>query len=81
MSSVMVFLHRLCPRMCSPLSLEQLSILCLIGDLDHSAIAVLPRCLRRSLLCTLPIVDICNLEDTDVVEGIDTESVWEEVRC
>lgn len=67
--------------MCSPLSLEQLSLLCIVGELEHLtlAVAVLPRHLYLNLLSNLPIADVCDLEHMRVTEAIDLESMWKQV--
>ena len=71
------------PEMFSPLSLEQLSLLCIVGELEHLtlAVAVLPRHLYLNLLLSLPVADVCHLENTRVTEAIDFESMWNEVGC
>ena len=59
------FSAQLDPEMCSPLSLEQLSLLCIVGELEHLtiAVAVLPRHLYHNLLSSLPVADVCRLDD------------------
>ena len=42
-------------------------------------ISSLPVRLRRDLLCLLPAVDICALENTSVAVGVSLEEVWENV--
>ena len=42
-------------------------------------LALLPRQIRKELLLSLPMVDICNLEETVVVEGIEMNDVWQNV--
>ena len=75
------FSAQLDPKMCSPLSLEQLSLLCIVGELEHLtiAVAVLPSHLYHNLLSSLPVADVCHLENTRVAEAIDFESIWKEV--
>ncbi len=66
-----------------PLSLEDQCLLHLIYHLEEytpETLASLPLHLRRRLLLNLPAMDICQLEDTAVTEGIDMEvSVWKEL--
>ena len=45
----------------------------------HKLLACLPPTLRRLLLVHLPIIDICQLADTCVFDGIDTEAIWEQI--
>ncbi len=63
-----------------PLSLEDQCLLYLVHHLEEytpETLASLPLHLRRRLLLNLPAVDVCQLEDTAVTDGIDMEvSVW-----
>ncbi len=66
-----------------PLSLEDqclLHLICHLEEYTPETLASLPLRLRRRLLLNLPAVDVCQLEDTAVTEGIDMEvSVWKEL--
>ncbi len=66
-----------------PLSLENqclLHLICHLEEYTPETLASLPLHLRRRLLLNLPAVDICQLEETAVTEGIDMEvSVWKEL--
>ena len=44
----------------------------------HELLACLPPTLRRPLLVHMPIVDLCQLENTCVFDGVDAEMVWKE---
>ena len=72
----------------SPLSLEKQCLVYIITNLDNippEYLALLPTRLRCQLLVNLPAVDICRLEKTEVVRGIDMcDDVWMNVdfqRC
>ena len=39
-------------------------------------LSLLPLSVRRKILRTLPIVDICQLEETTFVEGLDMVEYW-----
>ena len=41
-------------------------------------LALLPTRMRRKLLFQLPVADVCRLEETAVVEGVDMNPVWKE---
>ena len=41
-------------------------------------LALLPTRMREKLLLQLPVADICRLEETAVVEGVDINVVWKE---
>ncbi len=66
-----------------PLSLENqclLHLICHLEEYTPETLASLPLHLRRRLLPNLPAMDICQLEDTAVTDGIDMEvSVWKEL--
>ena len=42
-------------------------------------LALLSVRMREQLLINLPVADICKLEETTVVQGIDTNFIWREV--
>ena len=71
------------PTLRQPLSLQQVSILCVISNLESfppDILALLPLKFRRDLLLFLPPADIFQLEQTSVVDGIDMENeIWREV--
>ena len=63
----------------SPLSLEEfclLSIICHLGDIPAETVALLPLKFRKRLLLNLPVADVCRLEKTDAVNGIDMSRIW-----
>ena len=65
------------------LSLVDQCFLYLIFNLEEfppNYLVLLPRQIRKQLLLSLPMVDICNLEKTAVVEGIEMNDVWQSVR-
>ena len=43
-------------------------------------LALLPLKFRKELLHSLPLADVCSLEETQVVQGISMEEVWLEVH-
>ena len=51
-----------------------------LEEFPPNYLALLPRQIRKELLLSLPMVDICNLEETAVVEGIEMNDVWQSVR-
>ena len=61
---------------------ESLSEKCLRHIIMHleeyppSYLSLLPRSIRKEILWQLPMADICSLEDTGVVEGIDMAEYW-----
>ena len=64
---------------CLPLSLQHLSFVALLNDINSypvELLASLPRWLRRSLLDNLPALDACLLDGTAVAEGIDMDKIW-----
>ena len=68
------------------LSLQQSCMLALIFHLDRippEALRLLPRGLRLELLSYLPPADVCFLESTAVVHGLDLDGVWKKLyeRC
>ena len=65
------------------LSLADQCFLYLILNLEEfppACLALLPRQIRNQLLLSLPMVDICNLEETAVMEGIEMDDIWQSVR-
>ena len=61
----------------APLRLQ--SLLFIIGHLDqyrNETLALLPPRTWRELLLNLPVIDVCWLEGSGVIEGIDMEEVW-----
>ena len=65
--------------MSSPLSLETCCFLKLIGHLETfpcDSLALLPLRLRYVLIQNLPAADVCRLEQSRFVEGMDMEHVW-----
>ena len=64
----------------SPLSLENQCLVCIITDLDEfhpDYLALLPAQLCRKLLVNLPAIDICKLEKTEAVGGMNMcTDVW-----
>ena len=50
-----------------------------LEDYLSNVLALLPTSLRRKLLFHLPVVDVCHLEKTCFVEGIDMEAFWAEL--
>ncbi len=48
-----------------------------IQDFSPEFLSLLPQFVRYRLLLNLPVVDVCQLESTCVMEGIDTEKLWE----
>ena len=60
-------------------SLEDLCLSKLRSDLEQfptSLLSLLPLRLRHRLLFGLPAADICKLEESELVDGVDLESVW-----
>ena len=65
------------------LSLVDQCFLYLIFNLEEfppNYLVLLSRQIRKQLLPSLPMVDICNLEETAVVEGIEMNDIWQSVR-
>ena len=64
-------------------SLQELCNCKVIADLEHfptSLLSLLPLRVRRELLCSLPVVDVVQLERSqEVVQGIDMEQVWKTI--
>ncbi len=48
-----------------------------IQQFSPEALSLLPQAMRYKLLLNLPVVDVCQLESTCVMKGIDTETLWE----
>jgi len=70
------------PDVRQPLDLQQHCFLCLLAHLEEfppATLALLPQRMRQELLLMLPAADILQLEQTDVVEGVDMDEVWEVV--
>ena len=71
------------PTLQQPLSLQQVSILYVISNLESfppDMLALLPLKFRRDLLRMLPPADVFQLEQTSVVDGIDMENeIWKVV--
>ena len=62
-----------------PLSLETQCLrhlLCHLETFPPESLASLPVRLRRRLLANLPVADICLLEQTAVVDGVDMDELW-----
>ena len=62
------------------LSLQQSCYLCLVGHLhlySTELLSLLPTSLRRFLFAYLPAIDLQRIEQTSLVEGIDTSTYWE----
>ena len=43
------------------------------------SLSLLPKGFRLQLLHKIPIIDICRLEDTAFVTGIDMEPIWKQI--
>ena len=66
----------------SPMSLEEQCYLYLILHLEKflpEEISLLPLRERQRLLVNLPAADVCQLEETSVVEGVCMNEVWKEI--
>ena len=66
----------------SPMSLEGQCYLYLILHLEKflpEEISLLPLRERQRLLVNLPAADVCQLEETSVVEGVSMNEVWKEI--
>ena len=66
----------------SPMSLEDQCYLYLILHLEKflpEEISLLPLRERQRLLVNLPAADVCQLEETLVVEGVSMNEVWKEI--
>ena len=66
----------------SPMSLEDQCYLYLILHLEKflpKEISLLPLRERQRLLVNLPAADVCQLEETSVVEGVCVNEVWKEI--
>ena len=62
-------------------SLQNLCLIEVIKYLEYyppELLACLPPTLRQLLLVHMPIVDHCQLENTCMFDGVDTETVWKE---
>ena len=62
-------------------SLEDCCFSYILFDLELFPVdylALLPTRMRRKLLFQLPVADICRLQETAVVEGVDMNLVWKE---
>lgn len=65
--------------LCSAASLQNLCLLKLVKYLEHyppEFLACLPPNLRRKLLILLPVIDVCQLENTCVFDGVDVSTIW-----
>lgn len=61
------------------LSLQQQCLLHILMHLEQfpaSSLALLPLSLRQELLINLPIADVCMLEESPFVHGMDMEDFW-----
>jgi len=61
------------------LSLQQQCLLRILMHLEQflaSSLALLPLSLRQELLINLPIADVCMLEESSFVHGMDMEDFW-----
>ncbi len=64
------------------LSIKSLEELCLthvamtLEQYPTGSLSLLPKGFRVQLLHKIPIIDVCRLEDTEFVTGIDMEPVW-----
>lgn len=47
-----------------------------LEDYPTSYLALLPLSLRKEILWALPMADVCKLEDTEFIKGINTEDYW-----
>ena len=71
--------------MATVLSMKSLEELCLthvamtLEQYSTDSLSLLPKGFRVQLLHKIPIIDICRLEDTEFVTGINTESVWKQI--
>ncbi len=66
----------------TPLSLQHQCLIYLVCHLEEASIAslaLLPSSIRSVLMENLPVADVCRLEDTDFVRGLDTEEVWKTI--
>lgn len=67
----------------SPLSLEHycfLYVICRLDEFPTSYLALLPSRLRQKLLLSLPVLDVCRLEeDPGFSESVDFNAVWREL--
>ena len=63
-----------------PLSLQDLSLLEVINDVDSfpvDLLSSLPQWLRYRLLNNLPVLDLCRLEHSTVASGINRDELWD----
>lgn len=62
-----------------PLALQQLCFVYVVHHLEDfppDSLALLPQRIRRELLLCLPAADLCPIERTAVVEGIEMNEIW-----
>ena len=65
-----------------PVSLEFQCLVFLVDHLNeipYTALAQLPARIRRQLLLLLPAVDLCHLEMSPVISGIEMDEIWKEL--
>ena len=47
-----------------------------LEEYPPSYLSLLPLLVRKEILWKLPMADVCRVEDTDFVQGIETEHYW-----
>ena len=68
-----------CLDSCLPLSLQHISLICLLNDVNSYPVELLtslPHWLRKNLLENLPALNVCLLDGTAVAKGIDMDKIW-----
>ena len=63
-------------------SLQQLCMISIMNNLEQYSdeyLSLLPNKLRFEILRRLPVVDICRLENSSFIDGLDTFIIWEEL--
>ena len=68
-------------RQYNPLTLQRQSFQYIVMYLEQfptSSLAQLPLSVRKDLLWSLPIADVCQLEKTSFISGIEMEAYWNE---
>ena len=65
------------------LSLEETCFFYIMKTLEQYSIeelSLLPVKFREQLLLSLPLLDICQLEETQFTAGLDMEAIWEQLH-
>ena len=68
--------------MYSTAALQNLCLFKVVQELEYyppEFLVCLPPTLRRLLLVHLPVIDVCQLANTCVFDGINTETIWEQL--